>query len=52
MIQLYKNPIAKRFLMDFCIVIMKVLNNYDRTEKFTFLFLRSNVGNVRVMYEE
>ena len=29
MIQEYKNPIAKQFQMDFCSVIMKVLNNYE-----------------------
>ena len=27
--QLCKNPIAKRFSMDFCIVTVRVLNSYD-----------------------
>ena len=30
MIQECKNPIAKQFKIDFCIVIMKVLNNYEK----------------------
>lgn len=32
MIQVCKNPIVKQFKMDFCIVIMRVLNNYDKKE--------------------